>query len=405
MEAVLILQETLFLDQLLYAAGALLTPRRKAEAAAAGLSIDTHRRSGAALALAPEWRDLEARACGAATAFQACDFHLTWARHFCDARTELRLVTVRDWGRLVLVWPVAVHATPLGRVASWAGDPVGQYGDVVAEEGPDRDTWIEAAFREIAGWGDVDFLNLRGVRADGAIARWAEGRARMLGPAAEAPALDHSAYETAADFIEAGWPEAKRNAKRMRKLRALGDIGFEIVQPGPRAVELMRTGFSFKRHWLERRGHYGRAFIDGRVEDCLMELAGDGGGSGLVVAHLSVGGETAAIEIGFRRHGCHYAYMGAFSPAFAKHGPGSVATECVIRACIEEGLGQYDLMPPADGYKLAWSNSRVAVRDYGVVLTWKGYAAYAFALARPSAKALYARLPLKARQGLRFLKV
>jgi len=404
MEAALFLQETLVLDQLLYAAGALLSRGRRKNAAE-GVDVDTHRRFGEVRALTDEWRALEARACGAATAFQACDFHLVWARHFCDERTELRLVTVRRQGRLVLLWPLAISATPFGRVASWAGDPVGQYGDVVAEDAPGRDDWIEAAFLEIAGWGDVDFLNLRGVRADGAIARWAAWRGRVLGPAAEAPALDHSAYETAADFIEAGWPEAKRNAKRMKKLRAQGKVGFEIVQPGPRAVELMRTAFSFKRQWLERRGHYGRAFIDGRVENCLMELAADGGGSGLVVTHLSVGGETAAIEVGFRQRGCHYAYMGAFSPAFAKQSPGFIATELTIRACIEDGLGEYDPLPPADDYKLAWSNRRVAVRDYGVVLSWRGYTACAFALARPAAKAIYARLPLKARQGLRLSSV
>lgn len=407
MEAVLLLHEALFLDQLLYAAGALLTPKTKAETGTAGLSVDTHRRFGAAVALAPEWRALEERACGAATAFQSCDFHLVWARHFCDEETELRLVTVRDWGRLVLVWPLAVHRTPLGRVASWAGDPVGQYGDVVAEEGPDRQRWIEAAFREIAGWGDIDFLNLCGVRADSAIASWAAGRARVLGPVAEAPALDNSPFDTAADFIEAGWPQAKRNVKRMKKLASFGDVGFEIVGPGPRAAELMERAFAFKRHWLESRGHYGRAFTDARVEACLMELAGDTRArSGLALSHLSAGGETAAIEIGFRHGGSHYAYMGTFSPDFAKHSPGFVVTELTIRACIEDGLGEYDPLPPADDYKLAWSNRRVAVRDYGIVLSWKGYLAYAYAAyLRPAAKALYARLPLKARQALRFFSI
>ncbi|ABS64042.1 protein involved in cellulose biosynthesis (CelD)-like protein [Parvibaculum lavamentivorans DS-1] len=406
MEAVLILQETLFLDQLVYAVGALLTRKPPVEAASV-LGVDTHRRFEAAKALAPEWRALEARACGAATAFQSCDFHLVWARHFCDEQTELRLVAVRERGRLVLVWPVAVRRTPFGRVASWAGDPVGQYGDVVAEDAPGRAAWIEAAFLEIAQWGDVDFLNLAGVRADSAIAGWAAGRGSVLGPPTEAPALDSSPFDSAADFNGAGWPQAKRNAKRMKKLASLGDVGFEIVGPGPRAVELMGRAFAFKRHWLEARGHYGRAFADARVEACLMELAGDETArSGLALSHLSVGGETAAVEIGFRHGGSHYAYMGTFSPRFAKHSPGFVVTELTIRACIEDGLGEYDPLPPADDYKLAWSNRRVAVRGYGVVLSWKGYAAYVYAAClRPAAKTLYARLPLKARQALRFLRI
>jgi CelD/BcsL family acetyltransferase involved in cellulose biosynthesis len=204
-------------------------------------------------------------------------------------------------------------------------------------------------------------------------------------------------------FLAESWPQAKRNAKRMRKFNSLGGMNFEVVTPGPRAAELVAQAFDFKRDWLVERGLYGRAVIDNRTRDCLVALAADEKArSGLVISCLSVGGEVAAIEIGFRRGGRHYAYMGSFSPDFAKHSPGFVVTELTIRDCVEAGLDEYDPLPPADDYKLAWSNRRVAVRDYGVVLGWSGYLALAWiATIRPAAKALYERLPLKLRRGLR----
>lgn len=407
MEALLILQEAVLLDQLLYAVGLVgaASADERIEAPDTGIAVTTLRTHEAVEALAPEWRALEARASATATAFQACDLHRVWARHFCDTRTALRVVTLRRHGRLVLVWPLAVRQTALGGVAAWAGDPLGQYGDVVVEAGPARDRWIEAAFREIGAWGDVSFLHLCGVRADSAVARWAGKRGRRIGVTQEAPALDHSPFENAAAFAQAGWPQAKRNAKRIRKFESMGGMDFEMIGPGERAQALVGAAFGFKRAWLDRQGHFGRAFIDTRLEACLTELAGNAGlRSGLVVSHLSVGGETAAIEIGFRQGGTHYAYMGAFAPDFAKHSPGFVVTELTIRSCVEApDVGEYDPLPPADDYKLAWSNRRVKVRDYGFVIGWPGFAAFLYAARlRPAAKALYARLPLKLRQGLRF---
>jgi len=59
-------------------------------------------------------------------------------------------------------------------------------------------------------------------------------------------------------------------------------------------------------------------------------------------------------------------------------------------------------LPPAADYKLAWSNASVPVHDYGIVLTWGGYVALAWAsILRPAAKALYEKLPLTVRRYLR----
>lgn len=401
MEAILFLQDAFVLDQLIYAAGAALTRGREG-ASLAGIEVESY--SGPEIhAIAPEWRALEARQPDAGTVFQSCDLILAWERHFANARNELRVITVRRRGELVLVWPLAIETTSFGRVACWAGDPIGQYGDVIAADGRAREEWIDAAFAEIGGQADIGFLCLRGLRADSAIAAWAARRGIALGPAAETPVLDTTAYSGLDGFMAEDWPLAKRNAKRMRKFDSMGGMNFEIVGPGREAAALVAKAFAFKREWLAARGLYGRAFNDNRMEECLTGFAGDASvSSGLAVSHLSVDGETAAIEIGFRRGGRHYAYMGTFAPGFAKHSPGFVVTELTIRDCVAQGIAEYDPMPPADEYKLAWSNARIAVHDYGIVLGWSGYLSLAVAAwVRPAAKRLFERLPLRLRQKLR----
>lgn len=401
MEAILFLQDAIVLDQLIYAAGAALT-RGREKVSLSGIEVASF--SGPEIhAIAPEWRALEARQPEAGTVFQSCDLILAWERYFANARNELRIVTVRRQGELVLVWPLAVETTLLGRIACWAGDPIGQYGDVIAAEGGAREEWIDAAFAEIGRGEKIDFLCLRGLRSDSAIAAWAARRGIALGPAAEAPVLDTTGYDGLDGFMAEDWPLARRNAKRMRKFDTMGGMDFEIVGPGPEAAALVQKAFAFKRDWLSARGLYGRAFTDSRMENCLVEFAGDASAScGLAVSHLTVDGETAAIEIGFRRGGRHYAYMGTFAPEFAKHSPGFVVTELTIRDCVAQGIAEYDPMPPADDYKLAWSNARIAVHDYGIVLGWGGYLSLAVAAwARPAAKRLFERLPLKIRQKLR----
>src|SRR5690606_41457045 len=103
MEAILLLQETLIFDQLVYADGAALTRGRASEKVE---HVSTFTLAGKdAQSLAAEWRPFEAQSLRAGSVFQACDLVLSWEQHVADARIELRGVGVRQGGVLVLVWP------------------------------------------------------------------------------------------------------------------------------------------------------------------------------------------------------------------------------------------------------------------------------------------------------------
>jgi len=122
------------------------------------------------LAVEADWRGLETRA-PEATPFQGFDWCRAWIEATGAAGTPeaLRIVTVRDRGRLVLLWPLAIRRLWGFRVANWLGEPLTQYGDALVEMSEDRARWLDAAWDEIRSWPDVDALELRRVRADAAV--------------------------------------------------------------------------------------------------------------------------------------------------------------------------------------------------------------------------------------------
>jgi CelD/BcsL family acetyltransferase involved in cellulose biosynthesis len=123
-----------------------------------------------------------------------------------------------------------------------------------------------------------------------------------------------------------------------------------------------------------------------------MTLAGPGS-TPLRVARLSVGGRTAAIEVGFVHERVWYAYIGATAPFAAKAGPGHVQMAELIAHCRAEHLATYDLQAPADPYKRTIAHGAIAVRDHAAMLTASGWLGLAAARAGPAIKQLLTRMP------------
>lgn len=363
------------------------------------LAASTLRTLAGLESLADEWRRLENAPGSATTPFQTFDFQRHWARHFAANGDALRIVTVREHGRLVLILPLAVDRTPVGRVARWAGDPILQYGDAVREPGPDADAWLDAAFAELTGPGDIGVLSLRRIRADAAIAPWAAARLDPVGSADEAMEIDLSGFTDPGDFALARSSRATRNRKRRNKLAQIGEVRFRLVEGGEDSAAAASAAIAMKDQWLKDQGQYSRAFADPRTAACLIDMARDGlAGSGMVTATLDIGDRPVAIEIGMVHNGRYCAFLGAFDASLSKHSPGQVQMQDSIEWCISRRLGCYDLMAPADEYKRQLASRSVAVRDYSGLLGISGLPAALWSTYGPrGAKAAFLMLP----RGLR----
>lgn len=378
------------------------TARPSADPIPDTLALATIRSPAALEAIARDWRDLEAAPGSRTTPFQTFDFHRIWAHHFAGDN-ELRVVTVRESGRLVLILPLAVSRTPMGRVARWAGDPILQYGDVVAAPEGDVASWLDAAFAELIRPGDISVLSLRRIRADAAIAGWAAARLEAVGAADEAMEIDLCGFTEPGDYARARSSRTARNRRRRNKLAQIGDVAFRMIDGGEEARKLARAALDLKRQWLEQQGQYSRAFADPRTSACLVDMAAhEPAGSGVVTASLEVGGTPAAVEIGMVHNGRYCAFLGAFDPALSKHSPGQVQMQDSIEWCIARRLGCYDLMAPADEYKRQLASRSVSVQDYTGLLGLTGLPAAIWSTYAPrGAKAAFQLLPRSLRSAIR----
>lgn len=336
---------------------------------------------------APAWRAIE-RAGGAATPFQSLDFAACAAQVHLRRGETPRIAVVSEAGRPMAVLPTVVRVWNGIRTIQFLGDPLIQYGDVAAdpEAGPAH---IQAAWHAAADPAAGQFVYLRKVRADARIAP-------LLGSATTVVA------EHEAPFIAVQAPAAvsARDARELRRLRRrlaeLGETKFEVLH-GAVARFAVAEALACKRGWLDARGLGSSVVGDPDWEQALIALAD---APQLRVARLSVGGRTAAVEIGLVHGGRWCAYLGALAPEFAKAGPGQIQMADTVAHCRDNGLATYDLLAPADEYKRRMTRQAIPVRDHAAALGAGGRFGLLLARLVPLAKGWTGRLPRGLRRSL-----
>ena len=119
-------------------------------------------------AIASPWREIET-AHGVSSPFQSLTLASTAARAHIRAGETPRVVVVRKNGRPLVIFPTVISRIAGVATARFLGDPLIQYGDVIAA--PDASIeQIEDAWSAVADPDVVSAVLLRKVRADAKIA-------------------------------------------------------------------------------------------------------------------------------------------------------------------------------------------------------------------------------------------
>ena len=338
---------------------------------------------------APHWRRIEAQG-GAATPFQRLEVAERAAAVHRHRGETPRVIIVREQDRPIVVFPTVIAPFAGRRVIRFLGDPLIQYGDILAA--PEAELrHIEAAWCAAADSRVASAVLLRKVRADAHVAP-------VLARHASAVA------ETTAPFVDLRAPQPRhgRDAKKLRRswrrLNEHGAVRFDLLS-GEAARPALRQALTFKRAWLASRGLESSVIGNPAWEELLATLTNPGRGAGMLsAARLSVADRPAAIEIGIIHGDRWCSFLGAINPDFAKTGPGHVQTAEAIAHCRANGLAIYDLMAPDDAYKQRLATDAVVVRDYAMALGVGGRLAVLAAHSAPHIKALINRLPLPLRR-------
>lgn len=356
-------------------------------------------------ALETEWNELFDRAGTSAHVFQTHAWLWHWTRHFLKpACNQLAIVTARRGGRLVLVWPMVLTRGPIRRL-DWMGEPVSQYGDVLADPGADTPRLLREAWKLLIRHTRPDVVSLRKTRADATVAPLlaelgAEPVCHDTAPfAGLAGAMSFEAY------AEHRWSAKTRKNRRrqMRRLEEQGPVTVDRYSSGPEAARLASRAIDVKQAWLAERGLVSPALTDPAYR-AFFEAAAAGREHpmGCRISTLTVNGEPAALEIALRCRERMAIHVIAYDAAYEKGGAGAALMEAGIRDAFAEGVTCFDLLGPGGGYKDEWADGCIGLVDWAAAPSIKGriYARAWLGFLRPRLKAAANTMPLRLRKLL-----
>jgi CelD/BcsL family acetyltransferase involved in cellulose biosynthesis len=352
--------------------------------------------SDAFLALQGEWDTLFARAALPHQVFQSHAVLRHWMRHYLDARTGLRVVTARQAGRLVMAWPL-VRERRFGLVSlGFMGVPVAQFGDVLVERSGDEAALLQAGWTAVAELG-ADLLELRKLRADSVLERSGLVGRAIVRERLDAPFAD-LVRRVGADGPSPAYASRERSnhRRRLRRLSERGAVEFAMAGPGTRAAELAAVAIAMKQAALLRHGVLAPTISDPRFAAFFRDLAGDAdGGSPLRIAIISCDGEPIGLDLSLDCKGTSFGHVIATHPGHERGGVGGLLVYHSFACAKARGNAAFDLLAPADAYKLEHADGMTEVTDRVLPLSFKGRLAVASGLQnwRPLLKRTLRRLP------------
>jgi len=348
------------------------------------------------IALREEWDALFARAALPQQVFQSHVVLRHWARHYLDAQSKLSIVTVRRDGRLAMIWPLIRQRRFGIDTLRFMGIPVAQFGDVLVEPGDDAQDLFQAGWKAVRSLGS-DIFEARKLRADSALAS-----SGLLGGAVERDRLEAPFADLAFRVGPDGPSQAYRprersnHRRRLRRLTERGPISFSCVRPGPEAAALVEQAVAMKQATLQRHGIIAPAISDPRFKAFFRDLAGDdSGGSPLRIALIRCADKPVGIDLALDCKGTSFGHVIATNPDHERGGLGGILIHHSFASARERGNAIFDLLAPADPYKLEHADGQTGVSDLALPLSLKGRIACSLGIAklRPALKATLKRLP------------
>lgn len=351
-----------------------------ARAATAGFELALVTDTPTLSALAPEWDGLVARTGRPEQVFQGFNWCWHWCRTYLDGdgstgALRLAIVTGRIAGRLVLVMPLVVHRKAGLKQLVWLGEPVSQYGDVIAAPEARNAECLDQAWRFCIAATHADNANLRKVREDATVAPLLKSLGTRITATEEAPYLDLRRAPDFASYMTAhpSKGRVKNRRRQMRRLQERGTVAFDCHCGSVEAAQLASYAILLKRVWLKTQAKVSPALADKRFEAFFHDVCGPGSHPvDCKVLAIRSGNEIAAQQIVLDNAGTRFLHVAVYAGKFEKAGAGALLLEHVIEACYAQRIARLDLLPPRHEYKMDFADGLVAVHDHALALTGAG---------------------------------
>lgn len=308
------------------------------------------------------------------------------------------LLTSYEPGGAHFSLPLSIGREGGFKVARILGEQLAEYTDIVGRQV--TPAGLRAGFSLLRRNHRVDLVALRrvpeGTNLDIALDR--------IGATSESPQVapwiplgPQGPLPNANGGLPAGYRDGRRRRKRLQQEEC---YEFQVHQAGPSAKMLMSLALSWKKDWVRERGLVSRVGTDAldKTICSLMNTAGLGSALGV----LRIGAEPVAVASGFHYRDRFYCFVRAYRPDRAAQSVGRIVVTELIEWCAAQGVTMYDYGPPADAFKLEWTDHAMPVANRLVPLSFLGrlHGQFFEGKLKPAARAVIASLPAPVRSGL-----
>jgi CelD/BcsL family acetyltransferase involved in cellulose biosynthesis len=356
---------------------------------------------GELTALAGEWRALAERR---GDAFLTPEWFLAWLRH-CGQGWEPHVAVARSpRGTVRGLLPLVSSKSNGPREVRVC--PIGDRFHPVAAPGDEKAVAVALAPAIAPPGRGLRSLLLENVDAEG---EWW----RALAKTSETPLATVERSEATLPFVDLagiGWDEYLAGRSRQlrsqlgRKLRSLQrehDVRFRRTRSSEEVAEDLATLFRLHdARWAERSDS--SALADPTVREFHREFASAAFERGwLRLFVMEVDGAPIAALYGWLIGGRWSYYQAGFDPAWSRNSPGFLLLGETIRAAIEEGASEYDMLRGDEAFKRRFATSSRTVRT--ILLAPRGHQAHINAAAVDRLRRAWRVLPARPRARARRL--
>jgi len=290
----------------------------------------------------------------------------TWWKHLSGGR-KLSILAARDGGKLIGVIPLAIRAPQYPRmmprlVEFIASGVIGSdYLDAIIERS--REGEVLGAFaEELRRWGLM--LQLSPLRHQSCVVaglpqflghnQWASLETRIN----ICPFIDLTNHTWETYLATLGSSQRYNYNRRLRTLQKTFDVRLDIVDSPSDAEGALNAVIELHR---KRWGSVGasEAFQTPAIIAFHREFVQRAAARGwLRLLILSLDNVPVAALYGLRYGPTFYFYQSGFDPAYSKYSVGLVMMGLAIKAAIQEGVSEYDLLHGDEEYKFHWACSQ-----------------------------------------------
>lgn len=313
-------------------------------------------------ALEPEWNELWSRAEGRHhQAFAVC--WLCWTKVAQPRGRKLCCITLREQGRLVMVWPLVVYRKLWWTVVRPLASESTDYTNILVQDGPTALKAVPRAWDVVQKRCGADIILLPFLNADSRLFELASSKRGVMTKAVHPVAVamlrgeaDWNTFSSSLGRLFENKPGALE-----RRLSKKGDVRIRFLGPedGEENARLVDWMLESKRQWADRADKKGEWLYSVEYRNFLVALLNQTDSE--VIARLvvvSLDGAPLAVNIFGLGKTCVDNLIAGFDPAYSRQSPGAIATEHCVKWALEHHL-DLDFGAGSEKHKGYWSRDNI----------------------------------------------